>query len=228
MTKKKLLIYFICVIFPFVVHVNAQDKPVPVKISEYDDERESIEVFNKRIDIFLRRLSKEPVTTFGFIAVSGKDYATFKTLRSHAKLALANNKDLKKRVDISEQGIHYNTRFEKTEFWFIPANSDPPYVALTADCDCPEVRVEGKPEPKKANRTSFVANVSGGYFQNPVTYRWRVTGGTIVKGQGTPTIQVKINSSRKAVTAEVEIGGVEESCFCALKSSFTTKIRLAS
>ena len=52
-------------------------------------------------------------------------------------------------------------------------------------------------------------------------------GGKIIQGQGTPTIQVKINSSRNEVAAEVEIGGMEEYCYCLLKSTFTTKIHPA-
>ena len=78
------------------------------------------------------------------------------------------------------------------------------------NCSCPTLDVIGPAAPVRLNETMiFTANVSGG-SQNVVGYRWSVSQGEIVSGQGTPVIGV---STRGFVTTTIEatvnMSGVE-------------------
>ncbi|MCB1023456.1 MAG: PKD domain-containing protein [Acidobacteria bacterium] len=80
-------------------------------------------------------------------------------------------------------------------------------------CECPSISVS---EPAVAvnpgENMTFTANVSGG-SQDSQTYNWTVNQGTIVEGQGSPTITVSTSGLvNTTVTAEVEIGGLCDVC----------------
>ena len=72
MSKKNSFVFATSIIFMLFVCVAAQEKPVAMKVAEYDEERESIQIFKQRVIFFLRRLKEAPTTTFGFIAIRGK------------------------------------------------------------------------------------------------------------------------------------------------------------
>lgn len=78
----------------------------------------------------------------------------------------------------------------------------------TAPCECPTISVTGPSSAVEPGQTmTFTANVSGG-SQSDVTYNWTVSAGTIVEGQGTPTITVSTEGlSDTTITATVDIGG---------------------
>lgn len=85
--------------------------------------------------------------------------------------------------------------------------------SCTAPCSCPTVSVTGPSAVVQPSEPmTFTANVSGGSQETP-TYNWTVDKGTIVEGQGTPTITVSTEGlNDTTVTATVDIGGLCETC----------------
>ena len=82
-----------------------------------------------------------------------------------------------------------------------------------APCECPTVSVTGPSATVKPGETmTFTANVNGGSQDSP-TYNWTVDKGTIVEGQGTPTITVSTEGlNDTTLTATVDIGGLCATC----------------
>ena len=75
-------------------------------------------------------------------------------------------------------------------------------------CDyfCPSIQVMGPNRTVEAGETLvFTASISGGPDQ--IVYRWKVSGGKIISGQGTPSVEVKTKRKKIAgkVTATIEI-----------------------
>lgn len=68
---------------------------------------------------------------------------------------------------------------------------------------CPTVTVSC-PDFADGVTTTFTANVSG--LQPPNSYKWTVSGGSIVRGQGTTLVDVKVDRRVRTVTATVECG----------------------
>lgn len=81
------------------------------------------------------------------------------------------------------------------------------------ECECPTVSVTGPSAVVEAPATmTFTANLNGG-SQDAPTYNWTVDKGTIVEGQGTPTITVSTEGLvDTTVTATVEVGGLCATC----------------
>jgi hypothetical protein len=82
-----------------------------------------------------------------------------------------------------------------------------------APCECPTVSVTGPSAVVQPGETmTFTANLNGG-SQDAPTYNWTVSTGTIVEGQGTPTITVSTEGLRDVtITATVDIGGLCTTC----------------
>lgn len=73
----------------------------------------------------------------------------------------------------------------------------------TVNASCPDTAIEGQ-------RISFTAAVTE---IQKVSYRWQVTNGKIIRGQGSPEIQVAVAKwPSKEVTATVTVGGFPASC----------------
>ena len=82
-----------------------------------------------------------------------------------------------------------------------------PPVCPNVSIYCPETVSLGQP-------VTFTANLSGGYPASitPV-YNWTVTGGTIISGQGTPSIQVDATGLEgQSITANLSVEGYNQSC----------------
>ena len=79
-------------------------------------------------------------------------------------------------------------------------------VVVTPPCVCAEVSVTGPSGLVRAGETmTFTANTSGG---NVATYNWSVDAGTIVSGQGTPSITVQTTAGQTGnVTATLKTTG---------------------
>jgi hypothetical protein len=73
---------------------------------------------------------------------------------------------------------------------------------------------------------TFVANVSGGSQDTPITYNWTVSAGEIISGQGTSSITVRTPSDRSVsnITATVTLGGLPVGCDCPNTASETAGI----
>ena len=91
-------------------------------------------------------------------------------------------------------------------------------VAECADCkkvcDCPSsITVDDPPVAVSSGENlTFTANVNGGSPNSP-TYTWSVDQGTIVEGQGSPTITVNTSGlDNTTVRATVDIGGLCTAC----------------
>jgi len=89
---------------------------------------------------------------------------------------------------------------------------DSPTKPYLTDQNCPVITIECPPEVFEYGRTYTVtARVSGGNSRN-LTYRWSVSGGKIVGGQGTSSIKVCANQAGLTPTATVEVGGLDKRC----------------
>jgi len=82
----------------------------------------------------------------------------------------------------------------------------PTYVKQT----CPTISVSC-PSDLGSKPLTLTANIIGGDPAAPLTYEWTVYGGTIIQGQGTPTIKLKPDGGT-SYTGAVEIGGLNPGC----------------
>ena len=81
-------------------------------------------------------------------------------------------------------------------------------------CNCPDVSITGPGGTTEPGQTmTFTANVSGA-STGTVTYNWSVSAGSIVSGQGTPTITVQTTADMAGqnVTATVNIANDCTTC----------------
>ena len=87
-------------------------------------------------------------------------------------------------------------------------------ITVTAQVNpqCPMISVNG-PSGMPAPGQPLIFTVSVKPTESKLTYKWTVSTGTIISGQGTETIRVKSNSSDAPIpTATVEVGGVPQEC----------------
>jgi hypothetical protein len=214
-------------VFIFCSFALAQDKPVAVKIHEYDEASEKIEVFTERLNSFMKKLSASPETTDGIVFRQSENPELIASFKS----VLAKHPNLKNRVELiqlSPPAFQFEKSPEKTEFWLVPKGADLPYLRIRcALCVCPTISVEGSEFiDEKTSVVTFTAYVSGGTAE-VVKFKWEVSGGEIVKGQGTPGIEVIIKDPKvKEIIATIDLIGSVGMCdFCDYKSSFTIKIK---
>jgi hypothetical protein len=82
----------------------------------------------------------------------------------------------------------------------------PPVVCPNVSIYCPDSVTLGAP-------VTFTANLSGGTANITPIYNWTVTAGTIISGQGTPTIQVDTTGlGGQSITANLSVEGYNLSC----------------
>lgn len=205
----------------------AQSKPVAQKIAEIPNAQGSTKTFVETMDLFLKRLSKIEKSTSGFIAISGDDYSTRAERERIVKEKILQYPKLKNRIEITRSGLIYNKTWSVSEFWLVPRGADQPYFAEIHDCSCPTIAIHGPDllAPQRPSLT-YTASVAGG-SQESVTYRWKVVGGRIIGGQGSPSIQVRPNNrSVKNLMVTVKIGGIDEDCHCMDNDSITTQLQI--
>jgi PKD-like domain len=78
---------------------------------------------------------------------------------------------------------------------------------------CPEVSVVCPSQVALDQPLTFTANVAGGNSTTPLTYNWTVSAGTIIEGQGTPTIKVDTTGlAGQTVRATLSMGGLPMEC----------------
>jgi hypothetical protein len=77
---------------------------------------------------------------------------------------------------------------------------------------CPTIMVDC-PEADSGRHIKFNANLSAGVPATKVSFKWIVSGGNIIQGQGTEEITVKSKRRKgKTVTATVEVLGIPKIC----------------
>ena len=75
--------------------------------------------------------------------------------------------------------------------------------------NCPFIRVDC---PITEGDLTFTALVGGGDPEARLGYKWSVVRGDIRSGQGTPKIVVRPLRDGRAITATVEVSGVDPKC----------------
>jgi hypothetical protein len=66
--------------------------------------------------------------------------------------------------------------------------------------------------PRSGEPVEFTVEVKGAAPWNPVQFKWTVSRGTIVNGQGTPTIAVPYELDGTSLIATVDVLGLPETC----------------
>jgi hypothetical protein len=73
--------------------------------------------------------------------------------------------------------------------------------------------------------TYFEANIAGGDVDARPTYKWSLSAGKIISGQGTSKIVVDVSDlAGKSLTATVRVGGYDPVCKVGIVASCTTEI----
>src|SRR6266446_367904 len=83
----------------------------------------------------------------------------------------------------------------------------PTYVKQT----CPTISVSGPSELGNGEPLTLTASIIGVEPGAFLIYNWTVYGGTIIQGQGTPTIKLKPDGG-DSYTGALEIGGLNPGC----------------
>jgi hypothetical protein len=87
---------------------------------------------------------------------------------------------------------------------------------------CPTISVSCHSDVEVGKPLEFAASISGSDPELQRTYTWEVFGGVIAEGQGTAAIKVKVGPKDSAVTATLQVGGIDNAC--ARTASCTTPI----
>ncbi len=122
----------------------------------------------------------------------------------------------------------------RTQIWFVPKDVD--QETLCDDCkfiDAKEIKFDKTNLAKKikaaicpssvailepavavapGENLTFTAEVKGDGDYSDIGYKWLVSNGEIVEGQGTSTILVALHTSERSITTRVEITGLLDEC----------------
>lgn len=101
-------------------------------------------------------------------------------------------------------------------------------VSVLSNVHCPlpcaNVIVSCPNDVKQNKSLSFTASISGGEPTVEPTYKWKVSAGTIINGQGTHKIEVDITKlADREVTATLKVGGYPPECLS--KASCQVQVR---
>ena len=193
----------------FAITAFSQNKPVAVKIAEYDDRSETIKKFTEKVKLLMKKVADSSDAS-GVIAIYPHNASLYKELFKQAETLTSKKSKIKGRIEIIPvPGVLYNKEpFEQTEFWLVPKNATPPYVFWIGDCSCPTIEIYGsKNFDNFAEPLMFTANVSGG-SQDDIKYKWTVSAGEIIEGQGMPVIKIDLKKKyveKLTVSVEIEI-----------------------
>jgi hypothetical protein len=86
-------------------------------------------------------------------------------------------------------------------------------VLCLCDFFCPTLIMTCPSEVDEGQQVTFSVSISGADLKMNLTYKWTVSAGTIIKDQGTPTIEVDTKGlGGNVATATVEVGGLPLGC----------------
>jgi len=77
---------------------------------------------------------------------------------------------------------------------------------------CPKLLITCPDELPEAGKTYAVTLRVQGADEKKLSYKWSVSNGEIVDGQGTPTLRVRFTKPETSFTATVEVGGLPPDC----------------
>ncbi len=93
--------------------------------------------------------------------------------------------------------------------------------SATAREDCPKLTITCPDEIPKLGKTYIVKlRVDGADPAKKLSYKWSVSSGKIVDGQGTPTLKVRFTDAGQSLTATVDVGGLPEACETSASCTF--------
>ena len=206
----------------FASLIVAQEKPRIVEFAKVNVNPKETEIdkLTATLEKFLSRLDKEPETTDGYI-----DVPTNIELGRKLQLFMANDA-LKNRVKFwgeMKQPELYRIDFG-VNFYLIPQGAQIPYERVNEPCICPVIDVVAPENVVKGNSVlAFTAELEG-ENQKEIKYKWFLSAGRIIEGQGTKTIKVDAEDA-KEVTATVRFSGSCDDEICPLTISGITKIQ---
>ena len=88
---------------------------------------------------------------------------------------------------------------------------------------CPTIAVASAEKAEAGTIITFAAIINVGSPSTPLTYKWSLSAGTIIEGEGTDLIRVGTrNLKEKTIKATVEVVGVDSAC--SNKASSETKL----
>lgn len=199
------------------------------KPRKFDEYKYEPSVHEKRLARFVQQLKREPLAQAYIIAYSARlrrynDYEAAMLLQ-WARAELSHDGIRPNRIVTVDGGI----REERTiELWVVPRGAPAPTPRPTAEprdvVYCPYLSVWSDQyvlEPDSP--LEFIAQLSNVDPNLKPSYTWAVSGGSIIRGQGSNSISVEAErAARGKVTATVEVGGLSPEC--SDKASYTTVV----
>lgn len=220
----------------FVVSLQAQTEAV--KIDDYaETTRENLELLAKKTKIFARRFRKESSTSRAFIIYylnESKGNCKEKSKTKVDERVEFVKDQLTNKYKISSDRIVVSAdsywHYPRIEFWIAPQGVREPTgnTGYTSDCDCPIVTVSEISEAEgvifgKSETVIFKASID----LDSVKFKWNISAGEIIDGQGTSIIKVdltKVNVEEVKASVEVDYD-VCCGSHCMKEDSTTIKIR---
>jgi PKD domain-containing protein len=87
--------------------------------------------------------------------------------------------------------------------------------------ECPKLVITCPKEVLEFGKTYVVqVRVDGADSTKKLSYKWSVSSGKIVDGQGTPTLKVRFTDAGESLTATVDVGGLPDGCETSASCSF--------
>ena len=236
----KLNLVFLIIVSLFFI-VSAQAQTEAVKVDEYSETKEEdLKLLSEKTKSFAERFRKEPKSSRAFLiyyltepAGSCKEKSKTKVEErvEFVKDQLTNKYKISSdRIVVSADSyLHYPS----IEFWIVPQGVREPTgsTGYSSDCDCPVMTVSEISETdgfvfSKNEPVIFKASV-GGLDLSLVKFKWTISAGEIIDGEGTSVIKVDLTKvSAEEVKASVEID-YDVCCesFCMKEDSATIKVR---
>ncbi|HEY0658562.1 MAG TPA: hypothetical protein VGD05_08810 [Pyrinomonadaceae bacterium] len=213
----------------------SQNKTSSIMFDKYSEESgTNLNLLAEKTKRFAKHLQKLPKSTKGVIIyylkadeedfISGKKFSSEERNDYVRNLLIENYGILSSRI-VSKRSAYRISN--EIEFWIQPRNAAFPKDTpkMYVDCFCPEIKIDGsKVVDDKTEPQFFSVSIIGGSAEN-ISYKWKVSDGEIIGGQGRSVIKVdltKVNTNE--ISATVKIDGI---CgdFCPNIVSFTTKIK---
>lgn len=223
----KLFAFLLVLILMPTGHGLEQEQPAPKKLAVLNNAKDYAE-FVKTFEQFVVALSSAHEDVRGFVALSSKPgeiMPRYKFIRQRMR----EDTNLKRRLEVTRPATRYRGSWETTEFWLLPKNAESSYVQLTADYFCPELELLGNESIAEQTLTSFysVDYPLENWLETSFIFKWTVTGGKIITGQGTTSITVeRKRKDTKPIVVSIEItGGDDEDTTCLHNATIITDIR---
>ena len=196
------------------------------KVDEFNDARSDYNALVEKAHAFLDKLAAQPRSVRGVVIV----YPEFQVRcisfnemwKVNDELDAFISRIVKLRTDITSDRIvivrgHADFQRSSAEFWMVPDGAPAPQprvIEFDPGHCCPTVTLVG---PTKTSRStgkiSFFVYLRPVSFSDGLKYEWKVTGGTIVSGQGSDEIVVDISKLiSPSLTVSVSFSSREWAC----------------